>query len=103
MTFARLPQKTLINATGYGARALFGDQSLTPVRGQLARGIPQPEINYGLYYKGVSYVPRRDGPVFQVVEDDYFGFDDDTTVPDRGEADRAVNTIAGLFANSTAA
>jgi hypothetical protein len=32
-----------------------------------------------------------------VDEDDYYGFNDDTTVPDRGEADRAVNTIAGLF------
>jgi hypothetical protein len=36
--------------------------------------------------------------VFQVVgEDDYFGFNDDTAVPDRSEAERAVNTIAGLF------
>ncbi len=30
-------------------------------------------------------------------EDDYYGFNDETAVPDRGEADRAVNTIAGLF------
>ena len=30
--FSRLSQKTLINATGYGARALLGDQSITPVR-----------------------------------------------------------------------
>ena len=96
--FAKLREKTLINATGYGARALFGDQSLTPVRGQLARVIPQPEINYGLFYKGVSFVPRRDGLVFQVVgEDDYYGFNDDTALPDRGEAERAVTTIAGLF------
>src|SRR3984893_15313021 len=49
--FAKLREKTLINATGYGARALFGDQSLTPVRGQLARVIPQADINYGLFYK----------------------------------------------------
>jgi hypothetical protein len=96
--FGKLREKTLINATGYGARALFGDQSLTPVRGQLARVIPQPEVNYGLFYKGVSFLPRRDGLVFQVVgEDDYYGFNDDTALPDRGEADRAVNTIAGLF------
>jgi hypothetical protein len=96
--FGKLREKTLINATGYGARALFGDQSLTPVRGQLARAIPQPEVNYGLFYKGVSFLPRRDGLVFQVVgEDDYYGFNDDTALPDRGEADRAVNTIAGLF------
>jgi glycine/D-amino acid oxidase-like deaminating enzyme len=96
--FARLREKTLINATGYGARALFGDQTVTPVRGQLARVIPQPDINYGLFYKGVSFVPRRDGLVFQAVGDsDYYGFNDDTAVADRAEADRAVNTIAGLF------
>jgi hypothetical protein len=96
--FARLREKTLINATGYGARALFGDQTVTPVRGQLARVIPQPEIDYGLFYKGVSFVPRRDGLVFQDVGDsDYYGFNDDSAVADRAEADRAVNTIAGLF------
>jgi len=96
--FAKLREKVLINATGYGARALFGDESIIPVRGQLARAIPQPEINYGLFYKGVSFVPRRDGLVFQVVgEDDYYGFNDDTTAPDRGEAELAVNTIAGLY------
>jgi len=101
--FAKLREKTLINATGYGARALFGDQSLTPVRGQLARAIPQPEVNYGIFYKGVSFVPRRDGLVFQVIgEDDYYGFNDDTALPDRGEAERAVNTIAGLFAGAAA-
>jgi len=96
--FAQLRQKTLINATGYGSRALFNDQSITPVRGQLARMIPQPEINYGLFYKGASFVPRRDGLVFQVVgDDDYYGFDDDTTTPNRAEAQLAVNTIAELF------
>ena len=93
-----LPQKTLINATGYGARALFDDRTVTPVRGQLARVIPQPEVNYGLFYKDVSFVPRRDGLVFQRVgEDDYYGFDDETTSPDRTEAELAVNTIAALF------
>jgi glycine/D-amino acid oxidase-like deaminating enzyme len=96
--FAKLREKVLINATGYGSRALFGDESLVPVRGQLARMIPQPEVNYGLFYKGVSFVPRRDGLVFQVVgDDDYYGFNDDTAVPDRAEAERAVSTIAGLY------
>ena len=96
--FARLNEKVLINATGYGARALFKDESIVPVRGQLARMIPQPDVNYGLFYRGVSFIPRRDGMVFQVVgEDDYYGFDDSTTVPDRAEAELAVNTIAGLY------
>ena len=96
--FAKLREKVLINATGYGSRALFGDESIVPVRGQLARMIPQPDVGYGLYYQGVSFVPRRDGMVFQVVGDsDYYGYGDDTTVPDRAEAERAVNTIAGLY------
>lgn len=96
--FAKLPQKTLINATGYGARALLGDNSVIPVRGQLARMIPQPEIRYGLYYNHVSFVPRRDGLVFQVVgANDYYGYGDETAVPDRAEAALAVNTIAQLF------
>jgi hypothetical protein len=96
--FAKLREKVLINATGFGARALFGDESVTPVRGQLARMIPQPEINYGLFYKGVSFLPRRDGLVFQVVgNDDYYGYNDDSTVPDRAEAELAVNTITELY------
>jgi glycine/D-amino acid oxidase-like deaminating enzyme len=95
---AKLREKVLINATGYGARALFGDESITPVRGQLARMIPQPDVNYGLIYKGVAFVPRRDGMVFQVIgNDDYYGFNDATTAPDRAEAETAVNTIAGLY------
>jgi hypothetical protein len=60
--------------------------------------IPQPEVTYGLFYKGVSFVPRRDGLVFQAVgEDDYYGFNDATAEPDPAEAALAVNTIAALF------
>ena len=37
--------------------------------------------------------------LFQVVgENDYYGYDDETEVPDRAEAERAVNTVASLFA-----
>jgi len=32
---AHLPQKCIINCTGYGARALFSDQSIVPVRDSL--------------------------------------------------------------------
>ncbi len=93
-----LREKTLINATGYGARALFGDESIVPVRGQLARMIPERDVSYGLFYKNVAFVPRRDGWVFQAVgDDDYYGYNDDSTAPDRAEAELAVNTIAGLF------
>jgi glycine/D-amino acid oxidase-like deaminating enzyme len=97
--FARLKERTLINATGYGARALFGDASLIPVRGQLTRMIPQADVSYGLLYRNVSFVPRRDGLVFQAIGDnDYYGYEDDSEIPDRTEAEHAVNTIASLFA-----
>jgi D-amino-acid oxidase len=97
--FGSLQEKTLINATGYGARALFGDETLVPVRGQLARTIPQSDIHYGLAYKDANFIPRRDGNVFQVVgESDYFGVGDDSTVPDLAEARHAMSTIASLFA-----
>jgi glycine/D-amino acid oxidase-like deaminating enzyme len=99
--FSSLPQKTLIHATGYGARALLGDLSITPVRGQLARMAPQPGINYGIFYNGVAFVPRRDGFVFQVIGDsDYYGYGDDTSVPSRPEAELAVSTIRGLYADA---
>jgi glycine/D-amino acid oxidase-like deaminating enzyme len=97
---ARIREKTLVNATGYGARALFDDQSIVPVRGQVARAVPQPQVNYGLIYRDTAFVPRRDGFVFQVIgENDYYGFNDDSAVPDRAEAEHAVATIAGLFSS----
>jgi hypothetical protein len=95
---ALLPQRTLINCTGYGAKALFGDQSVTPVRGQLARLIPQPEVQYGLTYEDVGLVPRRDGLVVQYYgSDEGLGFGDDSTAPDLADAKHAVETIGSLF------
>jgi hypothetical protein len=43
--FARIREKTLVSATGYRARALFDDQSVIPVRGQVARVIPDPQVD----------------------------------------------------------
>lgn len=56
----RLPESVIFNCTGLGARALFNDQKLGPVRGQLEVLLPQPEIDY--CYVGPGYMfPRRDG------------------------------------------
>jgi len=96
--FSRFPQKTLVHATGYGARALLNDESIIPVRGQLARTPPQEGIHYALGYRDSVFVPRRDGFVFQVVgNDDYYGYGIDTTTPDRVEAEHAIQTIQSLF------
>jgi glycine/D-amino acid oxidase-like deaminating enzyme len=96
--FAALREKTLVNATGYGARALLGDDSLVPVRGQTARLVPQPEVTYGLVYRGhnLNVVPRRDGILVQAQADGDFGNADAT--PDRAASEAAVARLAALFA-----
>lgn len=56
----RLPEPVIFNCTGLGARAIFNDLKLYPVRGQLEVLLPQPEIDY--CYLGNGYMfPRHDG------------------------------------------
>jgi len=59
---ARLPEQVVFNCTGLGARALFDDEELIPVRGQLEILLPQPEIDYAYLSRGYMF-PRRDGIV----------------------------------------
>ncbi len=56
-----LPEQVIMNCTGLGARALFGDQELTPIKGQLTILLPQPEIDYIVLGDDRYMFPRRDG------------------------------------------
>ncbi|HEY3947971.1 FAD-dependent oxidoreductase [Phenylobacterium sp.] len=95
---ATLPQKVVINCPGYGARVLCRDESVTPVRGQIAWLIPQAEVDYGLYYHHVGMLSRRDGIVVQALwGGDMMGYENDQEVIDRAEAERAVGVLADLF------
>jgi D-amino-acid oxidase len=58
----RLAEPVIFNCTGLGARALFNDQKLWPVRGQLEILLPQPEIDYCYLSSGYMF-PRHDGIV----------------------------------------
>ncbi len=101
---AALKEKVVINCPGYGARALWKDESIVPVRGQIAWLVPQPELTYGVYYRDVSVVPRRDGIVVQALEGgDMKGYNDTNESPDHAEADRAVATVAELYSRFRAA
>ena len=51
----------ILNCTGLGAKALFGDEELEPVRGQLTFLLPQPEVDYIVITDGLYMFPRRDG------------------------------------------
>jgi glycine/D-amino acid oxidase-like deaminating enzyme len=95
---SRLPQKAIVNATGYGARALWKDESVVPVRGQIAWLIPQPEVSYGVQYRNLFILARRDGIVVQGVGGgEMLGYNDANEEPDRAAAESWVRTAAELF------
>ena len=55
-------ERLIFNCTGMGARALFHDEELVPIRGQLSFLLPQPEVDYMTVGPGDIYMfPRRDG------------------------------------------
>jgi glycine/D-amino acid oxidase-like deaminating enzyme len=66
-----LSEPIVFNCTGLGAKALFDDQELVPLKGQLTVLIPQPEVNYGTNGGvhnpvatpgiGIHMMPRSDG------------------------------------------
>lgn len=56
-----LSEPLIVNCTGLGARALFNDPELIPVKGQLSVLIPQSEVSYRISGGGVSMMPRSDG------------------------------------------
>src|SRR5579862_1281124 len=94
----QIAQKVVINATGYGARALWKDESIVPVRGQIAWLIPQPEVNYGVFYKNVGVLARRDGIVVQDVgKGEMDGYNDSNEEPNRAAAESAVQVVAELY------
>lgn len=95
--FAKLREHTLVNCTGYGARALLGDESLVPVRGQTAKLIPQPEVQYGVQYwdAHVSAYPRRDGILVQAGAANDFGNASETV--NRKESLTAVARLNALM------
>lgn len=96
--FTRIPERAIINCTGYGARALLGDDSVIPVRGQIAWLPPQTVEPYGLQYRDVSVLARRDGTVVQYQgTDDSHGFADPNELPDYQAAHEALARVSGLF------
>ena len=62
-----LPESVIVNCTGLGSKALFNDEELVPIKGQLTVCVPQPEVNYRASGRlpnsdvVASISPRRDG------------------------------------------
>lgn len=94
--FSAIDERTIINCTGYGARALLSDDSIIPVRGQTAKLMPQPGLDYGFNYrsKRVSVYPRRDGLLVQAQAEGDFNNGEENLDPEESIA--AVKRLEGI-------
>lgn len=94
----RLPEPLVLNCTGLGARALFGDSALVPVRGQLTLLAPQPAVDYMLMVpaQGLYMLPRGDGLLLGTSH----GHGDWSTDADAGEQARLLAAFRAFFAST---
>jgi D-amino-acid oxidase len=90
---ATLPESLVFNCTGLGARELFGDTEMRPVRGQLALLLPQPEIDYAYTLRAGYMFPRPDG----IVLGGTFEHNQWDTTPQPAAIDRILRSHAALF------
>ncbi len=90
---AALPEPVIVNCTGLGARALFGDLDLFPVKGQLTFLLPQSEVDYIVGGQGLYMMPRGDGILLGGTwEEDVW-----TLEPDPAEAERILEGHRRIF------
>ena len=84
--FGQLREKVVINATGYGARDLWRDRTIIPVRGQTGWLVPQHEADYSLRYKEAMVMSKADGVVVMnnpIEPGEMFGVGDSMEWPDK--------------------
>jgi glycine/D-amino acid oxidase-like deaminating enzyme len=96
---ALLPEMVIVNCTGLGSKELFGDEELTPIKGQLVALVPQPDVNYS----AGGMMPRSDGIVLgHVSQRGNWSLDVDETERKR-VVERAMSFFAGMHAPAVAA
>ena len=104
--FTSLPEKVIINCPGYAARDLWKDKTLIPVRGQTGWMVPQPEVTYGLNYRNVALLSKRDGVMIQNIDPqglgEMYGVGDGMELPDRTDTEDAVRVMAAMFSRMQA-
>lgn len=86
---AALSETLICNCTGLGAKTLFGDDELVPIKGQLVVLVPQTEVNY----TAGGMMPRRDGIVLGHVNQRGVSSLD----VDEGERKRVVEAAIAFF------
>ena len=100
---AALAENLIVNCTGLGAKAIFNDAELVPLKGMLVVLVPQPEITYSTSGGGrvpmtseggfIHMMPRSDGIILGgTSQRDVWTLD-----VDEKERERVVNTHIQLF------
>ena len=93
-----LPETVIVNCTGLGSKALFGDEELTPIKGQLVALVPQTDVTYS----AGGMMPRSDGIVLgHVSQRDNWSLDVDEEERKR-VVDRAMTFFASMHAPTVA-
>jgi D-amino-acid oxidase len=91
-----LEENIVINCTGLGARDLWQDRLVNPVKGQLVRLPPQPQLQY--LYSGHGYLfPRQDSVIVGGSEETQFTDDK----PDIGMCRIILARVRAVFEGST--
>lgn len=101
--YAALPEKVVINSTGYAARDLWQDKTVFPVRGETGWLVPQPDANYGVRYRNVSLTSKSDGVVVMNTNPDLgsmLGVGNSMELPNRASIEEGLKIIAPLFAEA---
>jgi glycine/D-amino acid oxidase-like deaminating enzyme len=94
-----LSETVIVNCTGLGSKALFGDEELTPIKGQLVVLVPQADVTYS----AGGMMPRSDGIVLgHVSQRDNWSLDIDESERKR-VVERAMTFFAGMHAPTIAA
>jgi glycine/D-amino acid oxidase-like deaminating enzyme len=89
-----LRENLIFNCTGLGARTLFNDAELMPIKGQLVFLLPQPEVDYCTAGPGGNYMfPRHDGILLGGSHERGV----ETTDNDAATTDRILRENAALF------
>ena len=99
---AALREPIVVNCTGLGAKELFGDEELVPLKGQLSVLPPQPEVNYHTN-GGVPPVPGASLGIHMMARSDgiILGGTSQrgvwTLEPDEAERKRVVDSHIAVF------
>ncbi|WP_094556080.1 FAD-binding oxidoreductase [Synechococcus sp. 1G10] len=91
---AVLPETVVVNCTGLGSAALFGDTDLAPIKGQLTMLPPDPLLRYTLSAGSLYLHPRSEG----ILLGGTYESGDDTTTFDAAAETRILEGFSELYA-----